>query len=164
MIYNVLKILSAWPMVARRSLANWKLLSSVVVGVVLASTIMAGTVIYFDSLRNLALEAELERRDPLDLDILMKTTKGPTTPQEYAAVRDVIEGEYGRRIGWLFDHMDRGGKSATFFLTEPGNEQAAERTTRADSSGSSTGESHVTVLPGGSLPTTARSPARRSLF
>ena len=98
-MFTVIRILSAWPMVARRSLANWKLLSSVVVGVVLASTIMAGTVIYFDSLRNLALEAELERRDPLDLDILTKTTKGPTTPLEYTAVRDVIEGEYGRRIG-----------------------------------------------------------------
>ena len=154
MIYNVLRILSAWPMVARRSLANWKLLSSVVVGVVLASTIMAGTVIYFDSLRNLALEAELERRDPLDLDILMKTTKGPTTPQEYAAVRDVIEGEYGRRLGWLFDHVDRGGKSATFFLTEPGNEQAAGEDNARGFFWFLDGiESHVTVLPGGSLPT-----------
>ena len=160
MIYNVLRILSAWPMVARRSLANWKLLSSVVVGVVLASTIMAGTVIYFDSLRNLALEAELERRDPLDLDILMKTTKGPTTPQEYAAVRDVIEGEYGRRIGWLFDHMDRGGKSATFFLTEPGKEQAAGEDNARGFFWFLDGiESHVTVLPGGSLPTTAPQPS-----
>ena len=99
MIHTVISILSAWPMVARRSLANWKLLSSVVVGVVLASTIMAGTVIYFDSLRNLALKAELQRRDPLDLDILTRTTKGPTTPQEYTALRDVIEEEYDRRIG-----------------------------------------------------------------
>ena len=50
---NLARVLSAWPMVARRSLANWRLLSSVVIGVVLASTIMAGTVIYFDSLRDL---------------------------------------------------------------------------------------------------------------
>ena len=125
-IFTAIRILSAWPMVARRSLANWKLLSSVVVGVVLASTIMAGTVIYFDSLRNLALEAELERRDPLDLDILTKTTKGPTTPgMSTPPFRDVIEAEYDRRLGWLFEHAARGGKSATFFLTEPGNEQGA---------------------------------------
>ena len=68
-------------MVARRSLANWRLLSSVVIGVVLASTIMAGTVIYFDSLRDLALESALERYDPADLDIIAKTTKGPTGTQ-----------------------------------------------------------------------------------
>ena len=159
-IHTVIRILSAWPMVARRSLANWKLLSSVVVGVVLASTIMAGTVIYFDSLRNLALEAELERRDPLDLDILTKTTKGPTTPQEYTAVRELLEGEYDRRIGWLFDHVDRGGKSATFFLTEPGNERAAGEDNARGFFWFLDGiESHVRVLPGGGPPTASRQPS-----
>ena len=153
MIYTAIRILSAWPMVAKRSLANWKLLSSVVIGVVLASTIMAGTVIYFDSLRNLALEAELERRDPLDLDILTKTTKGPTTPQEYAALRDLLEAQYDRRLGWLFDHVDRGGKSATFFLTDPGNEQAAGDDNARGFFWFLDGiESHVTTLPGGEMP------------
>ena len=150
---TVIRILSAWPMIARRSLANWKLLSSVVIGVVLASTIMAGTVIYFDSLRNLALEAELERRDPLDLDILTKTTKGPTTPQEYAALRDLLEARYERRLGWLFDHVDRGGKSATFFLTEPDNEQAAGDDNARGFFWFLDGiESHITILPGGEMP------------
>ncbi len=157
MIHTFIRILSAWPMVARRSLANWKLLSSVVIGVALASTIMAGTVIYFDSLRNLALEAELERRDPLDLDILTKTTKGPTTPQEYAALRDLLEAQYDRRLSWLFDHVDRGGKSATFFLTVPDNEQAAGDDNARGFFWFLDGiESHVTLLPGGRQPATAQ--------
>ncbi|HIO64759.1 MAG TPA: hypothetical protein EYN37_11100, partial [Dehalococcoidia bacterium] len=80
------KILSAWPMVIKRSLANWRLLSSVVVGVLLASAIMAGTVIYFESLRDLALVGELSKHKPEDLDILAKATKGPTTQEEYALV------------------------------------------------------------------------------
>ena len=160
MIHTVTSILSAWPMVARRSLANWKLLSSVVIGVVLASTIMAGAVIYFDSLRNLALEAELQRRDPLDLDILTKTTKGPTTRGEYSALRDVIEKEYDRRLGWLFEYVARGGKSATFFLTEPGNEGAAGEDNARGFFWFLDGiESHVTVLPGGRTPAVPRTPS-----
>ena len=66
MLTLITKILSAWPMVIKRSLANWKLLSSVVIGVLLASAIMAGTVIYFDSLKDLALKSELSRHDQAD--------------------------------------------------------------------------------------------------
>ena len=82
-------------MVIKRSLANWRLLSSVVVGVLLASAIMAGTVIYFESLRDLALVGELSKHKAEDLDILVKATKGPTTQEEYALVRQLVEGEIG---------------------------------------------------------------------
>ena len=116
------KILSAWPMVIKRSLANWRLLSSVVVGVLLASAIMAGTVIYFESLRDLALVAELSKHKAEDLDILAKATKGPTTQEEYALVRQLVEGEINSQIGWLSRDILRGGRSSTFFATQPGKE------------------------------------------
>ena len=45
MIRFISKLVAAWPLVAKRSLAHWKVLSSVVVGVLLASVIMASTVI-----------------------------------------------------------------------------------------------------------------------
>ena len=140
-------------MVARRSLANWRLLSSVVIGVVLASTIMAGTVIYFDSLRDLALESALERYDPADLDILAKTTKGPTGPRESDAVRGFMEGEYNRRLGWLLDGTVRGARTATFFMTPPGEEELA-----GDDNGRSYFhflndiEANIELLPGGRMP------------
>ena len=140
-------------MVARRSLANWKLLSSVVIGVVLASTIMAGTVIYFDSLRDLALESALSRHDPVDLDIIVKTTKGPTSPRESAAVRDFIEGEYGRRLGWLLDGTVRGGRTATFFMTPPGAEESAgEDNARSYFMFFEDIGKHIELLPGGRMP------------
>ena len=140
-------------MVARRSLANWRLLSSVVIGVVLASTIMAGTVIYFDSLRDLALESALERYDPADLDIIAKTTKGPTGPRESDAVRGFMEGEYNRRLGWLLDGTVRGARTATFFMTPPGEEELA-----GDDNGRSYFhflndiEANIELLPGGRMP------------
>ena len=140
-------------MVARRSLANWRLLSSVVIGVVLASTIMAGTVIYFDSLRDLALESALERHDPRDLDVLAKTTKGPTGPKESAAVRGFMESEYSRRIGWLLDGTARGARTATFFMTPPGEEEnAGADNARAFFLFLDGVENHIEILPGGRMP------------
>ena len=140
-------------MVARRSLANWKLLSSVVIGVVLASTIMAGTVIYFDSLRDLALESALVRYDPVELDIIAKTTKGPTGPQASASVRGFMEGEYNARLGWLLDGSVRGGRTATFFMTPPGEEEfAGEDNARSYFHFLDNVDDYVELLPGGRMP------------
>ena len=140
-------------MVARRSLANWKLLSSVVIGVILASMIMAGTVIYFDSLRDLALDSALSRHDPVDLDILVKTSKGPTSPKESAAVRSLVEDSFDRRLGWLLEGAVRGGRSATFFMTVPGEEEAAGTdNARSYFQFMVRGEQHIEMLPGGRMP------------
>ena len=140
-------------MVARRSLANWRLLSSVVIGVVLASTIMAGTVIYFDSLRDLALESALEQHDPIDLDIIAKTTKGPTGPRESDAVRGFMESEYNVRVGWLLEGSVRGARTATFFMTAPGEEEfAGDDNARSYFHFLHGIEDHIEILPGGRMP------------
>ena len=140
-------------MVARRSLANWRLLSSVVIGVVLASTIMAGTVIYFDSLRDLALESALEQHDPIDLDIVVKTSKGPTSPKESAAVRGFMENEYNTRLGWLLEGSVRGARTATFFMTPPGEEEVAgDDNARSYFHFLHGIEDHIEILPGGRMP------------
>lgn len=140
-------------MVARRSLANWRLLSSVVIGVVLASTIMAGTVIYFDSLRDLALESALEQHDPIDLDIIAKTSKGPTGPRESEAVRSFMENEYNRRLGWLIEGSARGARTATFFMTPTGEEElAGDDNARSYFHFLDGIEDHIEILPGGRMP------------
>ena len=153
MLRSVLRILSAWPMVLKRSLANWRLLSSVVVGVVLASAIMAGTVIYFDSLRDIALDAALADRDPLDLDIFTKVTRGPTNPASYATVRGYVEGAYSNEIGWFIEDALHGGRSATFFVTLSGEEaDAGSDNSRSYFVFLPEIEDKITILPGGRMP------------
>lgn len=143
------KILSAWPMVIKRSLANWRLLSSVVVGVLLASAIMAGTVIYFESLRDLALVGELSKHKAEDLDILAKATKGPTTQEEYALVRQLVEGEINSQIGWLSRDILRGGRSSTFFATQPGKEaEAGDNSSRSYFTFLADIAEHITIVEG----------------
>ena len=153
MLRNVLRILSAWPMALKRSLANWRLLSSVVVGVVLASAIMAGTVIFFDSLRDIALDAALADREPLDLDIFTKVTRGPTNPKAYSTVRGYVEGIYSDGAGWFIEDSLHGGRSATFFLTFPGEEvEAGNDNARSYFVFLPGIEDKITILPGGRMP------------
>ena len=119
------KIVSAWQLVARRSLSQWKLLSSLVLGVVLASAVMAGTVIYFDALRELALESTLADHPITELDLLTRVERGPTNRGEYDTVSGLVDGEVDSTVQWLLRDRLRGGKTATFFLTPPGAEESA---------------------------------------
>ena len=149
----LVRALSAWPLVAKRTIANWRLLASVVVGVLLASAVTSGTVVYFDSLRELALRAELANYDPLDLNILVKTTKGPTNREEYEGVRRIVEREYEDGLGWLLADAARGGRSATFFMTAPGAEaDAGADNARGYFQFLEDAESHIRILPGGTTP------------
>ena len=52
----------------------------------LASTIMAGTIIYFDSLRELALDNTLAKLTRDEKNIIVKAERGPTTREEFSKV------------------------------------------------------------------------------
>ena len=67
MAQTLTMLITAWQMVAKRSLAHWRLLSSVIIGVFLASTVLAGTIIYFEALRDLALKSALDRFSETEL-------------------------------------------------------------------------------------------------
>ena len=120
------RLITVWPQVARRSLANWQLMSTVVVGVLLAATIMAGTVIYFDALRELALKNTLNKLSVNDTNIAIKSDRGPTTYAERDKVVAETEREIEDRISWMLRDKTTGVKTATFFLSEVGKEETAD--------------------------------------
>jgi ABC-type lipoprotein release transport system permease subunit len=147
------RLLTAWPMVAKRGLAHWRLLSSVIIGVLLASAIMAGTVIYFDALRELALKNTLSKLTTNQTNILVKADRGPTTQQEYTKVGNAMIGEINARVSWMLRDSVRGGKSATFFLAAPGREAAAgQDNARTYFAFTPRLDQHITILPGGRPP------------
>src|SRR5690606_2003116 len=57
----------------RRMLGNWRLLSSVVVGTLVASAILAATAIYADAIRDLGLQYALRQQSPAALDVSLLT-------------------------------------------------------------------------------------------
>ena len=145
----VARVFDAWRLVARRSLAQWKLLSSVVIGVLLAAAVMAGTVVYFDALREVALRKTIDRHEITDLDILLKAERGPTNREEYDLIAaPTVEG-FQRHVDWLLREQTAAVKTATFFLTTPGNQDlAGEDNARTYFAFVPDVEQHITLLEG----------------
>ncbi len=148
------KLVNAWRLVVKRSLANWRLLSSVVLGVLLASAIMASTVIYFEALRELALKRTLAQHTDSELNITVQAHKGPVSAIEYRKVSSIIEAQINESVGWLLrGDPVRAGKTPTMFLTSPGQEaRAGEGKERSYIAFMPRLSEHVTLLQGGRLP------------
>ena len=117
---------SAWQQVVKRTIAHWRLLSSVTIGVVLASTVMSGTVLYFDALRQLALKQAMAEYTPAELDIVLRIERGPTTREEFQKVSDLTNAEVDARVAWMLRDRINGGRSPVFFSATPGNEDQAD--------------------------------------
>ncbi len=111
--------LSIWQLVARRSLAHWRLLSPVIVGVLLSSAMMAGTVLYFDSLRDLALKFTLDKLPETDVNVILVAEKGPTTREQYDAVSTIVDRRMEPLLGWAARSIERTGKSSVFAVASP---------------------------------------------
>ena len=106
--------------VAQRSRANWRLLSTVILGMVLAAGLMSSVVLYSDAVRDLGLSFTLRQEDPLDLDLKVLSNSQNGEPSLYAERRNTTTELLLRHAGELIERMGFYGRSSTFFLTDPG--------------------------------------------
>lgn len=106
-------------MVIRRSLANRRLLSTVVVGVVMSAALMSSVVLYSDAIRDLGLRHALKTADPLERNIRVIISGRPGVP-DYQIRRDTVERVMDAHAGDILGERIHYGRSATFYLTEPG--------------------------------------------
>ncbi len=105
-------------LVARRTAAHARLLSAVVIGVVLAVTVMASASIYFDSLRNLALNRSLDTVDQADLDLEVQAGVVPITDETKSTVLDAMDGTIIERMRPFLNEEQHAFKTWTFLLDE----------------------------------------------
>ncbi|NQW17601.1 MAG: ABC transporter permease [Chloroflexi bacterium] len=112
--------LSALELMLRRSLAHWKLLSAVIIGVMLAVSIMSATVLYFDSLRNIALQHDLEQQAPSTLDILVEAKQSPVNQESHEEITGFVTPRLDRDLGSISDDISVAYKSSTFYLAGEG--------------------------------------------
>ncbi len=151
----LIRFLSTWQLVGRRIVAHWRLLSPVVMGVVLASAMMAGTVLYFDSLRDLALQFTLDKLPETDVNVILVAEKGPTNASEYGTVSRILDGWMDPLIGWTARRVERTGKSAVFAVAPPEELDGAspwDGDERANFIFVTDLERGATLLPGGRMP------------
>jgi putative ABC transport system permease protein len=106
--------------VARRSLANRRLLATVVVGIVLASALMSAVVLYSDAIRDLGLRHALETQNPLAMDLQVTSSSAPVRKEDSVPLLNQTAQLLKGYAGNIIDHTVTYGRSATFFLTPPG--------------------------------------------
>ena len=83
----------------------------------------------------------------------MKADRGPTTVEEFKKVERAVSRQVDGRIAWMVRDRIRAGRSATFFLTRPGEEAAAgEEDDRGYYAFIPRLSDHITLLPGGRMP------------
>ena len=150
---NLIAVASAWQLVVKRSLAQWRLLSSVFAGVLLATAMMAAAAVYFESLRSLALKVDLRELSPTESNVLLSAVRGPTNYQEYGELAGAVNEETNTYTAWFLRSRERAARSAVFLSAEPGTsldvavlERGRDRSYFAFYAGM---EKHITILPGG---------------
>lgn len=151
--YRALPVLAV-----RRMLGNWRLLSSVVVGTLVAAAILSATAIYADAIRDLGLQHALRQQSPAALDVSILTsnvnvsaTAYPrSTSRQDAAVTNALHGSIGG--------VARIATSATFYPSTNGQkpDQRNEARPRANLIVRSALQDEVTVVQGTLPPTHGR--------
>ena len=106
--------------VAQRSLANWRLLVTVIFGMVLASALMSSVILYSDAVRDLGLSFTLRQQEPLELDLKVISNSQPGETDIYKERREATFTLLRRYAGSLIEDTGVYARSSTFFLAEPG--------------------------------------------
>ena len=114
--------LSTLELMLRRSLSHWKLLSAVVIGVMLAVSIMSATVLYFDALHNIALQHDLNQQAPSTLDILVEAKQSRVSVVGHEELTGFVGPRIDRYLGPISDDISVAYKSSTFYVAGEGAE------------------------------------------
>ena len=110
---------NSFQLIIKRTLAHWRLLSAVVVGVVLASTIMASSVIFFDALRDVALQRALSSHEASEIDVLVEAGQIPTNEETHSTIVDAMDSEIVGKFSSFLDQSEYALKTWTFFVDLP---------------------------------------------
>ncbi len=113
-------------LIARRSLSHLRLLIAVIAGIILAVTIMSATTIYFDALRNLALEHALERQPSSSLDVVLQVSNPTGLRVSHDTLITRVDGIVEGGFGGVLKEKYLSVKTATFNF-ESISETAPER-------------------------------------
>ena len=107
--------LSAFHLVLRRSLANWKLLSCVIIGVVVAVALVSSTPLYSNTLSDLGLSRSLNEKSIELINVQVYAPSYPINIDEYQRNWGVIRNQVSRNIGSVVRQEEQYIKTQTFY-------------------------------------------------
>ncbi|HEY5475333.1 MAG TPA: FtsX-like permease family protein, partial [Tepidiformaceae bacterium] len=140
-------LLLVWRIFARRGLSNWRMLSVLALGVVVAATLLASAPIYARTMADLGLTFQI-RQDLADQpSTRVEFTNVPIQTQDGVALRGVIEQRIDQRIGWFAASTERYLRAPWMVTAKQGKDPV--QTNPFGQLQSLTGyASHVTVVAG----------------
>ncbi|MBM3139101.1 MAG: ABC transporter permease [Chloroflexi bacterium] len=104
----------------RRMAGNWRLLTSVVIGTLVAAAIISATAIYADAIRDLGLQFALRQRPVIHLDVRVDQSNVNVGADTYQASRARVDRAVDAAIGGVSGGLVREARSATFFPAPAG--------------------------------------------
>jgi putative ABC transport system permease protein len=113
--------LSVIPIVVRRVAANWRLLTAVIIGAILASALMSTTSIYTDAIRDLGLKHAIQEQGPDKINIAIRSSTHPSAQETWDKDIELIDSNSHQLIGPLLDgQMTATAHSETYYAVPPG--------------------------------------------
>ncbi len=113
-------VFSAWQLVLRRSLANWRLLSSVVAGVVVAVALLSSTPLYSNVINDLGLRHILLGKQPELLNLDVYASNNLLLRQDYDRAQSLVEQLVSGYVGDVIRQRERWIKSQSYTVDIPG--------------------------------------------
>ena len=104
--------------ILKRTLAHKNLISAVMVGIILSSTIMSGSVIFFDSLKNLSLQETLSSTSDKNIDILVEANATPKNNEDHKKILRQINETIVVTCEKITNKNEYFTKTGTFFSTK----------------------------------------------
>ena len=112
------KLLRTWIISSKRSLSQWKLLTSLVLGVILACTIISSSSIYLDALEEIALNLAIDNPTPQENDLILQARAGPVSENQHGLLNKTVYEALTPIIGDLERNRFSAIKSSTFFVNK----------------------------------------------
>jgi len=106
---------SAWQLVVRRSLANWRLISTIVVGVLIAVALLSSTPLYSNVINDLGLKHTLHERQIELLDLHFYVPGDFVNYDDYNKTDALINQQVSRTIKPVVRQQERWIKSQSFY-------------------------------------------------
>jgi putative ABC transport system permease protein len=91
-------LFSIWQIVAKRSITNWRLLSTILIGVIVAVALLSSTPLYANAINDLGLKNSLENRAIELLDLQVYAPNYFINNDEYIAATDFIKQQLSNNL------------------------------------------------------------------
>ena len=76
---NLHQVNWSWDVMMKGSLNNWRLLIAVMMGVLLSGSVLAGTVVFYSALEELALQKAIEDLPQAQVDVFIQVDISPSS-------------------------------------------------------------------------------------